>query len=1810
MEPPFDLNNPPPAVSADRTWWGRTLRVLGLVLTGLLVAVLAAVALLQTSWGSRKAVDTIVRLANPYTDATLAVGRIEGNWINGINLYDLALTRRDGSPMARIDTLQARYDLLDLLRRRLTLRDGYLAGAYLNFRQGPDRVFDIQVPFLPDTLEAVNDSLKGKGLQLRFDRLRIRRSAADFQFYHPTKDSVFALRRLNGTAHDVLVTDEVRFTIDDLASDFILPTDFGRGTLATRNLTLNRNLLSVGAFGLTSTDPTGARPGSNVTASGNLRLPSDSTETLRDVDFTLRAAPLALADLELFAPTLNEQATVNVDGTVKGGLDRLLLDLTAATGDGATLAVNGALRPSTKDSLRVDLTAEIRDLDYGYFTTPTGNRLSADAHVDLGGTSLRTVNGPVNVVLRGGRFGQTVLPRATLDAVFDDGTANLALATAYNGADVRLAGLVSPFDQPLRYTLTGRFQNVNFARFSPGAQPSDLAGTLRVQGVGTKLDSMDARVQLDLAPSVVGPYRLTAGNVTATLREGGVLDFGARLAVPQGRLQLAGDARLPAGNDVSRLAYRITDGRIENFDVAAFAGQPVRSNVNATFRAVGTGIDPKTMRLDATANVGPTFWGDYRVQHATLDAALRGGRLNADLDARRLAFPDGSVGRATLAANLDIRNLQRSTVDARLDVSDAVFRTYRVAGARLSAQTPLGGGPIRLSLNGQTNVGDLDVAGTADVRGGRQRITLTRGRFHNLDVAAITGNDAQSSDLNGSLTGTVNGFDPKTMAADLRLVLDESRYANQTIVHGDARVNLRRGLLAFNLDAETPGGGLVAVGNARPFDDVPTYALAEGVVRGLNVGAFTGNDSLVTDLNGRFTLDGSGFDPATLTANLRLDLDSSRYNRIAITGGSLMAQLTDGQANASVAVHSDAGRVAFAADGRFFDESPTYALRGRVDSANVARLLGRDSLHAGGSLALDLRGEGKDPKTMRLAGTISSDSVRYQTIEADTLLLRFAYEDGVLNLDTLLARSNVADADAGGRAALFDTLAASDLRAAVVLTDLLPVRKLIPNDTLILAAESGRLNARLYGPPGVLRYEATTALRSFVYNDLRIAGIEGRSAGTIDRTGSTFGTFDLQGVEARFDVDYLAKGANITVRNSDVTLRYDTSNVVFTANIDADDRRAAQLAGRLDLRPDVRRIDFENLSLRFDRDRWALVQPAYATYGDRYTVRGFLLAAGDQQIAVDGTVDPHGEQSLVATLEGFRIGAVADVFGFKGLDGALSGQIDLTGPAEAPRLVGDLAMDVSAYDKSVGTMQINLDYADERLGTDAVFTHEDGSTLSIRGGIPMNLSLAPVEDGAGVTTGATVVSNAEALAGNGGLDLAIKADRFAVDWIRPFLPPDQVRRIEGRLVADAHIGGQLRQPDLSGDVKLVDALVDLPVLGVTYSAMNVDLQLDGDAIEVQRLTARSGGTVTGTGRVEFPDLRLGQFDLNLVLNAFRPIDNQVAVRNASGTLHVTGTIDRPRIEGDLQLNEAEYVLTETRRFDDVTLTREDVLTVEQRFGIRVGRDSTASETFQNMALDLRVALARDTWLRSRITPGLDIQMTGNVEVRKAAQAPLNLFGDVTVIPERSKIETLGRRFDVTTGRVSFNGTIQEVLVDVGAAYNVRRPGSRETAATITLTANGRPLIPGDLDIAFGSDPPMETADILSYIATGRPAEQSLAFGSGNGQGGVLETGAGLALTQLAGLLEGVAGKELGLDVIEIEQDGLNGTRLTAGKYLSPRLYASISQPIVYGTSTSAAQSGQQNTLVTLEYEVTDWLLASLVRDGPVIRANLRWEYAY
>ncbi len=570
-----------------------------------------------------------------------------------------------------------------------------------------------------------------------------------------------------------------------------------------------------------------------------------------------------------------------------------------------------------------------------------------------------------------------------------------------------------------------------------------------------------ADLRLDLDPSTLGQYRVVNGTVSGRIVNGR-LRFGGEVRVPEGLLAAAGDANLATDTP----SYRITDGRLENFDVAAFTGQAEASRVNATFRLQGRGFDPETMTLRLDGTVRDTYYGDYRVARAEVALAAEGG------------FDPATM---------------RLDADGRLE--GLTFDRYRVDGAGFVVS--LRGGRLNLDTQAQTNFGNLDVALAGRPFAGSQALEIQRGRFQNLDIGALTGNPDQYSDLTGAVSGTITGFDPETMRADVQIALDNSVYNAQQIDRARGTLRLAGGTLNFDVDLALPAGRSILAGSARPFDDEITYRIDEGYVSGLDLRAILNDPGLSTDLSGSIRLQGRGTDPKTMTLTADLNVGFARYNEVTVDSGRVQLNLDRGAADATLRLFAGGGVVDATVGGRLFDEVPTYRLAGTATGIDVGRLIGQDTLGAyGGALTFRIAGTGKDPRTATLRGEVYGDSLRYRTVLVDTVGTRFALAAGVVTVDTLALTSNVADANAGGRVAVWDSLSASsDLRLRSTLRSLEPLRPFL--GATKIAAERGELSARLYGRPGDLRYEASGQLFSLLYNTLRASDLDVRTAGLV-----------------------------------------------------------------------------------------------------------------------------------------------------------------------------------------------------------------------------------------------------------------------------------------------------------------------------------------------------------------------------------------------------------------------------------------------------------------------------------------------------------------------------------------------------------------------------------------------------------------------------------------------------------------------------------------------------------------------------------------
>ncbi|PIQ59867.1 MAG: DUF490 domain-containing protein, partial [Bacteroidetes bacterium CG12_big_fil_rev_8_21_14_0_65_60_17] len=392
-----------------------------------------------------------------------------------------------------------------------------------------------------------------------------------------------------------------------------------------------------------------------------------------------------------------------------------------------------------------------------------------------------------------------------------------------------------------------------------------------------------------------------------------------------------------------------------------------------------------------------------------------------------------------------------------------------------------------------------------------------------------------------------------------------------------------------------------------------------------------------------------------------------------------------------------------------------------------------------------------------------------------------------------------------------------------------------------------------------------------------------------------------------------------------------------------------------------------------------------------------------------------------------------------------------------------------------------------------------------------------------------------------------------------------------------------------------------------------DLAFRADSLIVERARATSGdGDVTGRGHMILTNLQLGTLAVDFEANRFLAVDNNDYRTVISGQGRLEGTTERPRFGGDLRVVSADFFLTDNTTsdaFEPVTLTGDDLLTLQERFGVRIAADdTTAFDFYRVLAIDgLTIRLQRDSWFRSKSNPEMDIQLEGRLDVSKNRNQDPSVFGTISVNPARSQIRQFGRRFRLDKGTFTFNGPMDAPIMDMEASYEVPSRSSGGQEVTIRLLVSGTPE---ELTVDFESDPAMELADIVSYIATGRPASESFQI-VGSQNDNYLQSAAGLAMGPVTDLMENLAASNLGLDVIEITQSGTQGMTLTAGKYVSPKLYVSISQPFSLSEGAERSpSSAEQDTQVAMEYEIVRNLLISLLSRGTILRVNLRWEYAF
>jgi autotransporter translocation and assembly factor TamB len=910
--------------------------------------------------------------------------------------------------------------------------------------------------------------------------------------------------------------------------------------------------------------------------------------------------------------------------------------------------------------------------------------------------------------------------------------------------------------------------------------------------------------------------------------------------------------------------------------------------------------------------------------------------------------------------------------------------------------------------------------------------------------------------------------------------------------------------------------------------------------------------------------------------------------------GSIQASGPLGNLTLRTDLETEAGRLAL--DARFDARDPGayYQLEGDLGDFALSRLVPElpEPTLVNGTLRLE--GRGADLRTAEIDASLSARASRIWELDVDSARLAVRAREGVLYVDTASALVSGVTLIAGGTLAthaegppgeirvivqsdslqaLRPVLMGRDVRVRDGLTELereaLRAQGIDP-DTLPTAEEvvvSGRVEgeATLRGALDQFSIEGAAALEEVRYGTRSLSGAR--------VTFAASGLPDLREAwSARMEADSLSV-AGLGFRSADVAVSYQDPAGRAEVFLERNENENYRAIARFQVDSLGGRVDLETLALRMDSVTWNLERPAAVTW-DSAAVRvsGLALAQAEDpaaRIEVDGVLPDDGQVDLSVDVQGLRLEHVSRMLQRERseLGGVVHLDLTVRGQAAQPLIIGSLsATEVSYQDYSLDLVQGQVAYRERRL--DVVLEAREGELRVLRatGFIPAALNLSepafelPDEP----------------------IDLQVVADSLPAAFAAGIFPA--LVDVQGTVAGEFDIGGTLDDPEPSGELVLQNAAWTIEALGVRHDNVSGTLTLRPDAIMEVDASARADGVAYMSGTVLLAPLRNPEFDLTISFNNFRAAERRDVDGNVTGVISLTGTFDRPVVQGLTDEGSGLYVDQGVLYVEEAVRSATVVDLADPRFAGFVDPsilepsllEESRNPFMQNLFVNVDLVVEQDTWLRSS---DMNVEIAGNLAVRyDRSRMELFLVGELQAL--RGPYSVLGRRFDVQQGTIEFIGIpgINPNL-DILARTRVRREGD-----PLDITARVTGTLQEPRVTLSSEEAAVSQSDLVSYLLFGMPSYElastqrqllgstTPAFvGAGvsavvSGIRGSLTTGLGAVLARQTSLdyFAITEAGNLGWDVGAISQ-----TQVEVGEYLSQDVFLALAfQPaqIVGGSS--------------------------------------------
>jgi autotransporter translocation and assembly factor TamB len=1193
--------------------------------------------------------------------------------------------------------------------------------------------------------------------------------------------------------------------------------------------------------------------------------------------------------------------------------------------------------------------------------------------------------------------------------------------------------------------------------------------------------------------------------------------------------------------------------------------------------ARGYGLHPA---LDIKAN-GPAdaLVFDLNVQS---EAGKVRGRVTADVEGPDLGLAgDVTVERLNLAPILK-NPAQRSDITgtAKLDLDIAATPERAPIFDRLSGTFRFDGPKVVAAGYEAANV-----KATGKLTGGRIVLNASANAYGGTATASgFIRPPAQGRALALNLKGSADNVNLQKLPASLAVPALETKLSvaeyqidlNGRTFTGSARLN------QSTIEGATIGEGTVAEFGRR--NGTITYA-ARGDVADLDLprlgGALRINALNKPEYEGRIT---GTFDVRGAGTKLEsMTLDASGMLGDASIMGATLKEL-------AFETHLAGGALDAKVNGAFQGLDPSRAaqrpqlagtVNGTVDAsvkiADLTAPITPEALTANGRVSL-------------IDSTIGELRIEKADIQGN-------YANRVGDISQFSITGPDGSATASGRFAL-DRNTQSNLKYRVEATDLAQLGRLAGQEGL---DGSAIVEGTLTGNADVMQTTGTLDGSNLTYQDNNALDLLTKY--DVSVPDLSFGTATIKATTTANFV----KAGGLQLNLVEATTTFAEKTLDFDAQL-KEEKRELEARGRVIFHPDHQEIHLPAFTIRTQGQVWSSrpgTEAAVQYGGRRLTMQNVRLVSNEQELGVDGTLsldeaDTAGELKVTAT--NVDLASVEQLLlQNRGFTGRLNANATISGSVKKPIVDGHAEIQNGGFQSyKYQSFTADVDYQGTRFEVDARLQQSPTEAITARGTVPTTLFRRSQVGHVAPT-------------GEDQLDLRIQSTDLGLGIIQGFTTV--VTNVRGTLQADIRLTGSGDDPHAEGHIDIKGGAFDVPLGGTGYAGLDTRIDLSTDLVRIQKfqITDLHNQPMTVSGQLAVHAREVGAVDINIQTDNFEILDNSLGDIGVDTELKVTGELRRPRIVGQVRIEAGRLEVDQLLQmfYDPYKTTAiEPVVSAERQVegagsaeqatkqALSRAQQSAAAPTaaeasepaaepagaFAPVELDVRLLIPDNLVLRGTgLRPGgpnraaigdLNITVGGDVQIRKAADAPMTLTGVVNTV--RGTYQFQGRRFDlVRDGTVRFTGESKlNPLLDVSATRDIPNTG---VEARIHVT--GSVEAP---QLRLSSDPPLEESDVLALIVFNRPVNE---LGTGE-RGSLAATAGGIATGFLAAPLGESIGRALDVDLFEITtttDTGELGAGITIGQQIGDRAFFKLRQ-----------QFGEENiTEFLIEYQLADFLRLQL-----------------